>query len=105
MDGIDEINNLTTEFSSKYEEQRDLPKMLSIEIEQRVKSLNDQIDKHFSQQKADNSRIQNDLRELGGDNVNFNQQLLAYTTALKAIEESIGTEFPIDLNGSYPLAN
>jgi len=98
IDRIDEIRDLTTDFSASYEVQKEIPKKLAIEIEQRVKTLNDQIDKHFAQQRLDNEKISHDLKDLGDGNDTIHMLILESENKLKDIEHSIGTEFMIELN-------
>merc|ERR1719424_2709155 len=59
---------------------------------QDVQRMQEEVKKHFAQQKAENGRLQQQLTTLKGEKTSLQQQILGLQRRIQEIEEHIGTE-------------
>merc|ERR1719424_691158 len=57
-----------------------------------VQRMQDEVKRHFAQQKADNSRLQQQITTLKGEKTSLQQQILGLQRRIQEIEEQIGTD-------------
>mmetsp|Transcript_149265 Transcript_149265/g.212183 ORF Transcript_149265/g.212183 Transcript_149265/m.212183 type:complete len:127 (+) Transcript_149265:76-456(+) len=57
-----------------------------------VQRLQDEVKRHFTQQKAENSRLQQQITTLKGEKTSLQQQILGLQRRLQEIEEQVGTD-------------
>eukprot|EP00443_Scrippsiella_acuminata_P088495 CAMPEP_0115470582 /NCGR_PEP_ID=MMETSP0271-20121206/52078_1 /TAXON_ID=71861 /ORGANISM="Scrippsiella trochoidea, Strain CCMP3099" /LENGTH=160 /DNA_ID=CAMNT_0002897733 /DNA_START=90 /DNA_END=570 /DNA_ORIENTATION=+ len=66
-----------------------------------VQRMQEEVKKHFQQQKAENSRLQQQITTLKGEKTSLQQQILGLQRRIQEIEEHIG----VDERGQCPLAH
>merc|ERR1712036_94688 len=57
-----------------------------------VQRMQDEVKRHFAQQKADNSRLQQQITTLKGEKTSLQQQILGLQRRIQEIEEQIGAD-------------
>merc|ERR1719160_828062 len=57
-----------------------------------VQRMQEEVKKHFSQQKAENGRLQQQITTLKGEKTSLQQQILGLQRRIQEIEEHIGTD-------------
>merc|ERR1719313_2369850 len=59
---------------------------------QDVQRMQEEVKKHFAQQKAENSRLQQQITTLKAEKTSLQQQILGLQRRIQEIEEQIGTD-------------
>merc|ERR1712228_872304 len=57
-----------------------------------VQRMQEEVKKHFAQQKAENTRLQQQVTTLKGEKTSLQQQILGLQRRIQEIEEHIGTD-------------
>ncbi len=57
-----------------------------------VQRMQEEVKRHFSHQKAENARLQQQITTLKGENTSLQQQILGLQRRIQEIEESIGSD-------------
>lgn len=57
-----------------------------------VQRMQDEVKRHFAQQKADNTRLQQQITTLKGEKTSLQQQILGLQRRIQEIEEQIGCD-------------
>merc|ERR1719298_205938 len=57
-----------------------------------VQRMQEEVKKHFTQQKAENNRLQQQITTLKGEKTSLQQQILGLQRRIQEIEEHIGTD-------------
>jgi DNA repair exonuclease SbcCD ATPase subunit len=57
-----------------------------------VQRMQDEVKRHFAQQKADNSRLQQQITTLKGEKTSLQQQILGLQRRIQEIEEQVGAD-------------
>merc|ERR1712190_150466 len=57
-----------------------------------VQRMQEEVKKHFAQQKAENQRLQQQITTLKGEKTSLQQQILGLQRRIQEIEEHIGTD-------------
>jgi hypothetical protein len=76
LKGVQEIEDFREEMKRILENERDGPEIIRGQITMEARKLNEQIQKHFQHQKAENHRMQNYEVELKGDMTAIHQALI-----------------------------
>ena len=82
-------------------EKETLESVLNMKVNDVKKSLmgeiarvEDEMKRHFAHQKAENSRLQQQITQLKGEKTSLQQQLLALQRRISELENQIGNEEP-----------
>lgn len=57
-----------------------------------VQRMQDEVKRHFAQQRADNTRMQQQITTLKGEKTSLQQQILGLQRRIQEIEEQIGCD-------------
>jgi len=57
-----------------------------------VQRMQDEVKRHFAQQKAENARLQQQITTLKGEKTSIHQQIIALQRRIEEIEEEVGHE-------------
>ncbi|CAE7449283.1 ALKBH3 [Symbiodinium natans] len=57
-----------------------------------VQRLQDEVKRHFAQQKAENGRLQQQITTLKGEKTSLQQQILGLQRRIQEIEEQVGCD-------------
>jgi chromosome segregation ATPase len=95
----EEMNYHKSEVQKLRSEKEALERVLNVKVDDVRKSLmseisrvEDEMKRHFAHQKAENSRLQQQITQLKGEKMNLQQQLLLLQSRISDLENQIGSE-------------
>uniref|UniRef100_A0A7S1AY48 Uncharacterized protein n=1 Tax=Noctiluca scintillans TaxID=2966 RepID=A0A7S1AY48_NOCSC len=86
---IDKLRSDKTNIEEHYQSQlQELQKTMVGDVQR----MQDEVKKHFQQQKAENARLQQQITTLKGEKVSLQQHILGLQRRIQEIEEAIGND-------------
>jgi predicted nucleic acid-binding Zn-ribbon protein len=75
-DEIGQLNDFSQSLIEKIQEEREKPKQAVKEVTSKINKFQEQINKHFEHQMAENDKFQKEITDLKGDKTSIEQALI-----------------------------